>query len=225
MDRWELKKQAYELHARMCSLMANPKRLEIIDILSEGEKSVEELTQAMGLNKANVSQHLTLMREAHLVTARKEGLHVYYRLANPKIVEAWSLMRKLALEQLTALEGLKEALTEQDRATEVDEMTLAGLVERLNRGDVVLVDVRPHEEYEEGHIEGALSLPLEELDERWRELPPDRELVAYCRGPYCVLSNRAIEKLREHGMAAKKLSGGFPEWEQAGFPVEQGNSP
>ncbi len=223
MDRKELKRAAYELHARICGLMANSKRLEIIDLLSEGEKSVEELTQAMGVPKANISQHLALLREAHLVTARKEGLHVYYGLANPKVFQAWAIMRELALEQLAAMEELRQALQEQERAREAEfeELTLAELLEQLNRGEVVLLDVRPPGEYEEGHIPGALSLPLEEIDRCWKELPQDKELVAYCRGPYCTLSDRAIQKLQEHGIEAKRLDVGYPEWERAGFPVER----
>lgn len=223
MEREEPKRAAYELHARICGLMANPKRLEIIDLLSQGEKSVEELTQAMGVPKANVSQHLALLREAHLVTARKEGLHVYYRLANPKILQAWGLMRELAREQLAAMEELRRALQERTQASGVEEIALAKLLEQLDRGEIVLVDIRPPEEYERGHIPGALSLPLEEIERRWKELPRDKELVAYCRGPYCTLSDRAAEKLRERGIEVKRLNVGYPQWEQAGFPVEKGS--
>ena len=207
--------------------MASDKRLEIIDLLSEGEKSVGELTRAMGVPKANASQHLALLRGANLVIARKEGQHVYYRLANAKIFQAWALIRELAFEQLTVMEELRRALREQERAkgAGIEELTLAELVRQLDRGEVVLLDVRPAEEYEKGHIQGALSLPLEEINQRWKELPQDQELVAYCRGPYCVLSDRAVQKLREHEIKARKLSVGYPEWKQAGFPVEKGALP
>lgn len=216
------KQDIYERHARMCGLMANPKRLEIIDLLSEGERSVEELTRAMGLHKANVSQHLALLRDGGLVTSRKEGQHVYYSLAGPKVFEAWSVMRELTVEQLSAMAQLRRTLQREVRGADVEEITLAELVERLGRGDVVLVDVRPSEEYAEGHIRGALSIPLDELEDRLDVLPDDAEIVAYCRGRYCTLSEKAAEKLKAHDIEIKTLSVGFPEWEEAGFPVEQG---
>jgi rhodanese-related sulfurtransferase/biotin operon repressor len=218
----DLKKEAYKLHAQVCQVLSHPKRLEILDLLSEGEKSLEELAQAMGVSKANVSQHLALMRQRNLVSARREGLRTYYRIANPKLLRAWEVMREVALEQLEAIEDLMQAIRQANfTAKPVEELTLAELIRRLEREDVVLLDVRSAEEYKRGHIPKALSLPLEEIDRRWKDLPRDKELVAYCRGPYCVLSDRAAQKLREYGIQVKKLSVGYPEWEQAGFPVEK----
>ena len=225
MPREDLKKEAYKLHAQVCQVFSHPKRLEILDLLSEGEKSLEELAQAMGVSKANISQHLALMRQRNLVSARREGVRTYYRIANPKLLRAWEVMREVALEQLEAIEDLMQVIRQANLTTKpVEELTLAELLRRLEREDVILLDVRPAEEYKRGHIPKALSLPLEEIDRRWKDLPRDKELVAYCRGPYCVLSDRAAQKLHEYGIRVKKLSVGYPEWEQAGFPVEAGET-
>ena len=225
MPREDLKKEAYKLHAQVCQVFSHPKRLEILDLLSEGEKSLEELAQAMGVSKANISQHLALMRQRNLVSARREGVRTYYRIANPKLLRAWEVMREVALEQLEAIEDLMQVIRQANLTTKpVEELTLAELLRRLEREDVILLDVRSEEEYKRGHIPKALSLPLEEIDRRWKDLPRDKELVAYCRGPYCVLSDRAAQKLREYGIRVKKLSVGYPEWEQAGFPVEAGET-
>ncbi|MFB6286768.1 MAG: ArsR/SmtB family transcription factor, partial [Candidatus Bipolaricaulia bacterium] len=150
-------RKIYELHARICGLMANPKRLEIIDQLSRGESSVNELAEAMGISKANVSQHLSLLRDGQLVTSRKDGQHVYYSLAGPKVFEAWSVMRDLTVEQLAAMDELRETLQQSANNADVEEITLPELLERRSRGEVVLVDVRPADEYARGHIEGAHS--------------------------------------------------------------------
>lgn len=214
-------RQIYELHARICGLMANPKRLEIIDRLSQGPSSVNELAEAMGISKANVSQHLALLRDNQLVTSHKDGQHVYYRLAGPKVFEAWSVMRELTVEQLSAMTDLRETLQQSTNNSDVEEITLPELLNRRSRGEVVLVDVRPADEYAQGHIEGAHSLPLEELEPHLEALPEDAEIVAYCRGRYCTLAEQAAETLKSYGIDIKTLNVGYPEWEQAGFPVER----
>ena len=213
-------RKIYELHARICGLMANPKRLEIIDRLSQGASSVNDLAEAMGISKANVSQHLALLRDGQLVTSRKDGQHVYYSLAGPKVFEAWSVMRDLTVEQLAAMNELRETLQQSANNSDVEEITLPELLSRRSRGEVVLVDVRPADEYERGHIEGAISVPLEEIEDHLDELPADAEIVAYCRGRYCTLAEQAADQLRSHGIEIKTLNVGFPEWEQAGFPTE-----
>lgn len=214
-------RKIYDLHARICGLMANPKRLEIIDRLSLGEASVNELAEAMEVSKANVSQHLALLRDGQLVTSRKDGQHVYYRLAGPKVFEAWSVMRELTIEQLSAMNELRESLQQTTHNSSIEQITLPELLNRRSRGEVVLVDVRPSDEYERGHIEGARSIPLEDLDSHLGELPEDAEIVAYCRGRYCTLAEQAAERFRAHGIEVKTLNVGFPEWEQAGFPTER----
>ncbi|MFQ5794787.1 MAG: ArsR/SmtB family transcription factor [Candidatus Bipolaricaulia bacterium] len=220
-ERLDLNKEAYKLHAQVCSVMANPKRLQIIDLLSEGEKSVEELTQRMGINKANVSQHLTLLRQNNLVTTRKQGLYVYYRIVNPKVVRACQLMKEVATEQLLEMQRIIQGLREQGEV--VEELTLEELRERMEAGEVILLDVRPADEYEAGHIQGAISLPVEEIDRRWKELVGAEEIVAYCRGPYCTLSDETIAKLKRYGITGvKRLANGFPQWAAAGYPVERG---
>lgn len=217
-------RKIYELHARICGLMANPKRLEIIDQLSRGESSVNELAEAMGISKANVSQHLSLLRDGQLVTSRKDGQHVYYSLAGPKVFEAWSVMRDLTVEQLAAMDELRETLQQSANNADVEEITLPELLERRSRGEVVLVDVRPADEYARGHIEGAHSLPLEELEHHLEALPADAEIVAYCRGRYCTLAEQAAATLKSHGIDIKTLNVGYPEWRQAGFPVDEGEA-
>ena len=215
-------RRIYDLHARICGLMANPKRLEIIDRLSRGESSVNELAEAMNVSKANVSQHLALLRDGQLVTSRKDGQHVYYRLAGPKVFEAWSVMRELTIEQLSAMNELRESLQQSGtNDANVEQITLPELLSRRGRGEVVLVDVRPSDEYERGHIEGAISIPLEELEDHLDELPGDADIIAYCRGRYCTLAEQAAERFRSHGIDIKTLNVGFPEWEQAGFPTER----
>ncbi len=214
-------RKIYELHARICGLMANPKRLEIIDRLSRGESSVNDLAEAMGISKANVSQHLALLRDGGLVTSRKDGQHVYYALAGPKVFEAWSIMRELTVEQLAAMTDLRETLQQRTNDSDVEEITLPELLNRRSRDEVVLVDVRPASEYERGHIEGAISVPLEEIENHLDELPDDAEIVAYCRGRYCTLAAQAAERFRSLGVEIKTLNVGFPEWEQAGFPIER----
>jgi len=223
MDTDNLRRESYSLQAQVCQVLSHPKRLEILDLLSEGEKSLEELTQALNVSKSNVSQHLSLMRKSNLLNIRKDGLRAIYRVSNLKLLEAWALMRELALEQVEAVESLMKAV-EMDitNRESVDKLSLADLIERMESGTVVLLDVRPPQEYEKGHIPGALPIPLELLDQNRSSFTKDQELIAYCRGPYCALSDQAIRRLQELGYKAKKLNVGFPEWKQAGFPVETG---
>ena len=222
VEAQDLQKEIYQFHAQVCQALSHPKRLEILDLLSEGEKSLEGLSHMMGVSKANVSQHLSLMRQNNLLRTRKEGLRVFYRVANPKLLQAWAIMREVALEQVEAIGELMQAVRGLKGIQTVEELTLAQLMQRLEQGDVVLLDVRPSKEYEKGHIPGALSFPLEKIEQHWKKLPRDKELVAYCRGPYCTLSFQAIQWLGKHGVSrVKKLNVGYPEWQQAGFPVEK----
>ncbi|WP_273846172.1 ArsR/SmtB family transcription factor [Rubrobacter calidifluminis] len=218
----EFKDLLYEQFARVGKALASPRRLEMIDLLAQGERTVEEIARQMELPVANVSQHLQVLRRARLVEARREGLYVRYRLADGRVFELWRMLREIGEERLAEIDRLVGDYLE-DRAS-LEEVSAEELREMMRGGEVVVLDVRPEEEYRAGHIAGARSLPVEELEERLerclRDLPPDRRIVAYCRGPYCVFSDEAVEMLRERGYSAVRLAEGFPEWRAAGFPVE-----
>jgi len=214
------KKQLFEQFARVGKALASGHRLEMLELLAQGERSVEALAALAGLSVANTSQHLQQLRRVGLVAARKEGLHVHYRLADPAVSELLSSMQRIAERQFAEVERIvRSYLTSKDS---LEPVSRAELLKRTARGDVTVVDVRPREEFAAGHLPGALNLPLAELEARPRKLPPGREIVAYCRGPYCVLAFEAVARLRARGHAARRLEGGFPEWKSAGLPVETG---
>jgi rhodanese-related sulfurtransferase/DNA-binding transcriptional ArsR family regulator len=208
----------YEQFARIGKAVASSKRLELLDLLCQGERSVEVLAREANLSVANTSQHLQVLRGAHLAEAEKRGLHVVYRIAEPQVADFFHALRALAETQLADVEQLtrrffagKEGLEAVDRNT---------LLERVGTGMVAVLDVRPSEEYRAGHLPGALSIPLAELRRRLAELPRDREIVAYCRGPYCVLSVEAVEILRAEGFRAVRMEEGVQEWQQRGLNIE-----
>jgi rhodanese-related sulfurtransferase/DNA-binding transcriptional ArsR family regulator len=193
-------------------------RLEILEFLAQGERSVEALAKVCRLSMANTSQHLQQLRQAGLVVARKQGQRVYYRLAGDQVVALIAMLRRLAERQLAEVDRLVDAyLTVKDG---LEPVPAEELLERARSGLVTVVDVRPSEEFAAGHVPGAVNLPLEELESRLHQLPRDQEIVAYCRGPYCVLAFEAVAKLRDKGFKARRLQDGFPEWKSAGLPVE-----
>lgn len=213
----------YDQFARIGKAVASPKRLELLDLLCQGERTVEVLAREANLSVANTSQHLQILRGAHLAEAEKRGLHVVYRIAEPQVADFFHALRSLAETQLAEVEQLtrrffagKEGLEAVDRKT---------LLERVGTGMVAVLDVRPPEEYRAGHLPGALSIPLPELRRRLAELPRDREIVAYCRGPYCVLSAEAVEILRAEGFRAVRMEEGVQEWQQRGLSIEVGRAP
>ena len=212
----------YHQFARIGKATANPRRLELLDLLCQGPRTVEALARQAGLSVASTSQHLQVLRSARLVEAEKEGLYVRYRLADEAVCEFFGALRDLAESRLAEVErATREFLEERDQMEPVDR---AALIERVRSGAVAVLDVRPTEEYVAGHIPGALSLPLAELKARLAELPRDREIVAYCRGPYCVLAVEAVETLRAHGFTASRLEDGVPEWRAHGFEVTVGEN-
>ncbi len=210
----------YEQFARIGKSVSSPKRLELLDLLCQGERTVEVLAKESGLTIANASQHLQVLRAARLVEAEKEGLFVIYRLADQTVCEFFRAMRVLAESQLAEVEQIKRRFLEGREGMEpVDRDALLKLVQE---GAVTVLDVRPVEEYNAGHIPGALSIPLKDLTLHLSDLPHDQEIVAYCRGPYCVLSIQAVEMLRAKGFQAVRLEEGIQDLRAIGFPITVG---
>ena len=210
----------YEQFARIGKAVSSPKRLELLDLLCQGERTVEVLAKESGLTVANASQHLQVLRAARLVEAEKAGLFVIYRLADQTVCEFFLAMRVLAESRLAEVEQIKRRFLEGREGMEpVDRKALLDLV---REEAVTVLDVRPVEEYNAGHIPGALSIPLKELALHLSELPHDQEIVAYCRGPYCVLSIQAVEMLRAKGFQAVRLEEGIQDLRAMGFPITEG---
>lgn len=206
--------------ARIGGSFASPKRIEIIDVLAQGERSVETLARETALTVANTSRHLQVLKGANLVTSRKQGVQSYYRLADPLVLTGYKDLQALAEARLAEVGRLVEdffAGVDGLEPVETDE-----LLRRVNEEDVTVLDVRPSEEFASGHIAGAVSIPLGDLERRLAELPHGRRIVAYCRGPYCVLAAEAVRLLRGRGFEAARLMDGFPQWRHAGLPVAAG---
>ena len=214
----EFKDQIYDQFARICKALGNGRRLELLDILAQGECSVEKLARETGMSMANVSQHLQVLRSAHLVGIRRDGQYIYYRLADEEVYRVWQDIRRLAETKLAEIDRIVSAYL--GHRQELEPVGLTELQRRLEEGGLFVIDVRPTEEYMAGHIPSARSIPLEELKERLTEIPEDQEVVAYCRGPYCVFSDEAVSLLRAHGRKAYRLELGFPEWRAMGLPVK-----
>lgn len=219
----EFKDAVFAQFAQIARAFASPKRIEIIDLLAQGERHVDAVASQTGLTVANASRHLQVLRGARLVATRKEGPLVFYRLADPMVLRGYHVLQNLSEARLAEVGRLMQEYfggTDGLEPVEKDE-----LLKRAREQDVVVLDVRPPEEYAAGHIAGAVSLPLPEIERRLAELPRGRRVVAYCRGPYCVLAAEAVRLLRKHGIEAVRLRDGFPEWRDAGLPVEQGSTP
>ena len=210
----------YDQFARIGKAVSSPKRLELLDLLCQGPRSVEVIAKESGLTIANASQHLQVLRAARLVEAEKEGLFVVYRLSDQTVCEFFRSMRILAESRLAEVEQIKRRFLEGREGMEpVDRDALLKLV---REGVVTVLDVRPADEYNAGHIPGALSIPLKELKQHLSDLPRDQEIVAYCRGPYCVLSVQAVEMLRAKGFQAVRLEEGIQDLRAMGFPIAMG---
>jgi rhodanese-related sulfurtransferase len=208
----------YAEFAVLGKALANPHRLELLDLLAQGERSVEELAKEAALSRANASAHLQVLRQARLVEAEKRGLNVVYRLAAPEVFQLWRTLRDAGSARLAEIDRLVENyFTDRDELEAVDKEELLRL---LKDEAVIVIDTRPEVEYEQGHIFSARSVPVENLRRQLAELPRDVEIVAYCRGPYCVYSDQAVRLLHQHGFRARRLREGFPEWRAAGYPVE-----
>lgn len=218
MRHREFKDRLYGELGRITKALDSPRRLELLDVLAQGERSVEDLAAETALSIANTSRHLQVLRAAGVVEARKEGLRVFYRHAAGGVHEAVRAIRGLAQARLAEVDRLVDAyLGDRDDLEPVSRQELA---RRVRDRDVVVIDVRPRPEYAAGHIAGAVSVPVAELGRRLAELPRRKEVVAYCRGPYCVMAYEAVAALRASGRRARRLQDGFPEWRAAGLPVE-----
>src|SRR5215210_1787952 len=214
----EFKDRLFGQFARVGKALASPKRLEIVDLLAQGERTVEEIARETSMSVASTSQHLQALKAARMVEARREGLYAHYRLADEDVFRTWQAVRALGESRLAEVDGVIEAYLVDRDALEVVDAT--ELMERLTVGSVIVLDVRPEEEYRAGHIPGALSVPVDALEAALQTLPRDREIVAYCRGPYCVFSDEAVAVLRSHGYRARRLRQGLPDWRAAGYPIE-----
>ncbi|WP_019633503.1 ArsR/SmtB family transcription factor [Actinomadura atramentaria] len=203
--------------SRLAKALAAPSRLELVDLLAQGERGVEDLARATGLRLSNASAQLQILASAGVVARRRSGAHVYYRLADPRIAPLVEQLKLLACDLLPAAREAARALLGD--AADLEPVSRADLAARLAAGDVAVVDVRPGVEYAAAHIDGALGIPLDELPDRLAELPDDLEVVAYCRGRYCRMSARAVRLLHRHGRAARVLDGGLAEWRAAGLPT------
>lgn len=215
----ERKAALYEEFARISKALASPLRLVIVDVLAQGERSVEDLAAAVGAKLANTSAQLQVLRSAGLVATRREGNRVWYRLSDDGVADLLDRIRDTARRNLADTERAAVAYL-GDSAT-VEHITPDELTRRIAAGAVTVIDVRPRVEYCAGHLPGALSIPLDDLEQRLAELPPGADIVAYCRGPYCVLAPEAARLLTRHGHPTRVLSAGFPQWRRAGRPVQQ----
>jgi rhodanese-related sulfurtransferase len=212
------KDQLFEQFARIGKALANPHRLELLDLLAQAERTVEDLSREAGMSVANTSRHLQELKAARIVEVRREGLYGYYRLADERVFEVWRAIRELGEERLAEVDRLV-GMYLMDRGS-LEALSVEELLVRMREEGVLVLDVRPEEEYRAGHIPGARSVPLERLEAYLEELPRDREVVAYCRGPYCVFSDEAVALLRSRGYRARRLAEGLPDWRAAGLPVE-----
>jgi rhodanese-related sulfurtransferase len=219
----EFKDFVYQHFAGMAHAFSSPKRLEIIDVLAQGERDVESLAGQVSMTVANTSRHLQVLKGRRLVEARREGVKIFYRLADDLVVDCWQRLQRLSANRLAEIREI-ERLFHEER-DDLEPVTVEELWRRIQESGVTVIDVRPAEEYQHAHLPGAISIPLPDLLDRIREIPEGRGIVAYCRGPYCVLSAEAVSILRDYGFRAARMKEGVPEWKRAGLPVESGRVP
>ena len=218
MSKSGFKHELFTQFARMGKVLGNANRLELLELIAQGARSVEDLATASGLSFANTSQHLQELRQAGLVSARKDGLRVYYALSGDDVVELLDVVRRVSENRIADVQKLVHTyLASKD---DLEPIPATELLTRVRKGLVTVLDVRPPEEYQAGHVAGAVNVPLSQLESRLGKLPKNKEIVAYCRGPYCILAFEAVARLRAKGYKAVRLEAGFPEWKVAGFPVE-----
>lgn len=216
-DKREHKEQLYHLFARIATAIANPHRLELLDLLVQAPRTVEELAHEAHMSMGNTSQHLQRLKQARLVTAAREGVYIRYRLADPLVARLWLQLRAVAGQQLAEVEQALDAY--RDRRHEFTGITAGELAVRLDKNEVILLDVRPAVEYETAHLPGAISMPWNEVAQRLDELPDDKTIVAYCRGPYCVYADETLSQLAANGWKVARLEEGVAEWQQAGYAL------
>jgi len=218
MNKRQFKDSVYTELARITKSMANAHRLEIIELLAQGEFSVEQIADQTNLSVANASQHLQVLKTAQLVEINRKGNFIYYRLSNSNVFKAWKALRELGVERIAAI----EKVVKEFRKSKFDfkTVTIDELIKKLESGKVTVLDVRPEAEYKQGHITNAISIPIEELSKRLKELPARNEIIAYCRGPFCVYADEAVQLLTKAGYTATRLEEGYPDWKVQDLPIE-----
>lgn len=223
MDNRQAKDALFDALASVAKVLGSGRRAEIIDVLAQGERPVDELSEEIGQSVANTSQHLQQLLKSGLVATRRQGTRIYYRLSSPAVADLWAVMRRVASEHVAELDRL--AATYLGDRSVLDTLTQEELSERMAAGDVVVVDVRPEPEFRAGHITGAVSIPVKELAARLKDLPGGQTVVAYCRGPYCVFADEAVRILRQQNIPAARLEAGYPEWAATKLPIVTGAEP
>ena len=218
MEKRIFKDKVYSLLASMVKAMANPHRLEVVDLLGQGEKTVEEIANETSMSIANTSQHLQVLKVANLVEIRREGNFIYYKLAHEEIYRAWQTLRELGLKHIAEMERLVSDFREKRNSLEA--LDIDELLKRMKSKQVVVLDVRPEMEFKSGHIPGAINIPVEGLAAKLKKLSRNKEYVAYCRGPFCVFADEAVNVLTKKGFKARRLMEGLPDWKLRGLPVE-----
>jgi rhodanese-related sulfurtransferase len=213
----EFKDEVFRQLARVPKALSSPRRLELVDLLAQAERSVEELAELSEMSVANTSQHLQVLRAALLVKVRRDGPKAYYALADESVFRAWQAMRDLGQRQFAELDRIVRV--HFSGREKLETVSADELLRRMRKDEILVLDVRPAAEYASGHIPGARSVPIRELTRRIAELPKRAEVVAYCRGPYCVYADQAVDLLRRRGISARRLDTGFPDWKAAGLPV------
>lgn len=213
------KHQLLEQFANVAKALSHARRLDLLELMAQGERSVDSLSRVADLSVANTSQHLQALRRAGLVTSRKKGLYVFYRLADDDVVDLLRALRRTTERHVTEVDRVISGYF--NKRDSLEPISRKELLKRTKEGLVTVLDVRPSEEYESGHIPGAVNLPLRDLKKRLGKLPKKQEVIAYCRGPYCVLAFEAVAELRKKGFKARRLEEGYPEWKAAGLPIEQ----
>ena len=218
MEKREFKDNVYNELAKITKSMANPHRLEIIELLAQGEFSVEQIATYTGLSVANASQHLQILKLAYLVDINRHGNFIYYRLSDGNVFKAWKAMRDLGVERIATIEKVVKDFRKSK--FDFETVTIDGLIGKLRSGKVTILDVRPESEFKQGHIADAISIPINELSKRLKDIPKQTEVVAYCRGPFCLYADEAIRILSKAGYKVARLEEGFPDWKLQGLPVE-----
>lgn len=218
MNKREFKDRVYDELARITKAMANPHRLEIIELLAQCDFSVEEIALQTSLSVANASQHLQVLKTAQLVDITRQGNFIYYRLANSNVFKAWKALRELGVERIATVEKLVRDFRQSK--FKFESVNIEGLLKKIEFGKITILDVRPEAEFEKGHITNAISIPIDQLPDRLKELPKRNEIIAYCRGPFCAFADEAVAILSKAGYKATRLEEGFPDWQLVGLPVE-----
>lgn len=219
MNKRTFKDKIYGELAKITKAMANPHRIEIIDLLAQGSYTVEKIAAQTGMSIANTSQHLQTLKNARLVSAFRKGVFIYYHLIDNKVFEAWCALRELGIEGNAEIHRLMYDYRKKHHSLEA--VSMQTLLKKIEQDEIVLLDVRPEEEYKRGHIHRAISIPVEQLSNRVQELSERKPIVVYCRGPFCIFADEAVDLLQKKNYQAVRMDKGYPDWEARGFPVEK----